>query len=85
MLPRILATPSGKDAYGKLKSRIATVFPSGNTLVTLPGIHATQRLAYLDMLGRERAESGLGPADARRANGGVAKLGRFDRGGRHRC
>jgi hypothetical protein len=62
MLPRILGDhPLAKDANGKLKSRIATVFPSGNTIVTLPGIHATQRLAYLDIIARERTERGLPP------------------------
>ena len=51
MLPRIIGEhPLAKDADGKLKSRIATVFPYGNTIVTLPGIHATQRMAYVDML-----------------------------------
>jgi len=62
MPPRILGQhPLAKDASGKLISRIATAFPAGNTIVTLPGIHATQRLAYLDVLARERAESGLPP------------------------
>jgi hypothetical protein len=53
--------PLAKCADGKLKSRIATVFPFGNTIVTLPGIHATQRTAYIDQLARERVEQGLGP------------------------
>lgn len=30
---------------GKLRCRIATVFPHHHTIVTLPGIHATQRRA----------------------------------------
>jgi hypothetical protein len=50
-----------RSADGKLKSRIATVFPFGNTIVTLPGIHATQRMAYVDALTRQRLEQGLGP------------------------
>ncbi len=62
MKPRILGEhPLAKDAHGKLKSRIATVFPAGNSIVTLPGIHATQRLAYLDVLSRKRAERGQDP------------------------
>ncbi len=62
MLPRIIGEhPLAKDANGKLKSRIATVFPYGNTIVTLPGIHATQRMAYVDFLGQQRMELGLGP------------------------
>jgi hypothetical protein len=62
MLPRILGEhPLAKDVNGKLKSRIATVFPFGNTIVTLPGIHATQRVAYLEMLAHQRAEAGMEP------------------------
>ena len=62
MLPHILGEhPLARDANGRLKSRIATVCPYGNTIVTLPGIHATQRLAYVEMLSRQRAESGLPP------------------------
>ena len=61
MLPNILGEhPLARDANGKLKSRIATVCPYGNTVVTLPGIHATQRMAYVDMLARQRMEHGLG-------------------------
>jgi hypothetical protein len=57
MLPRILGEhPLAQDANGRLKSRIATVCPFGNTIVTLPGIHATQRMAYVEMLSRQRLE-----------------------------
>jgi hypothetical protein len=51
--------PLAKDGRGNLVSRIGTLFPRTATLVTLPGIHATQRLAYLDVVNRERAEQGL--------------------------
>jgi hypothetical protein len=62
MLPRIIGEhPLAKDTHGKLLSRIATVFPYGNTIVTLPGIHATQRMAYVDLLSRQRLELGLPP------------------------
>jgi hypothetical protein len=62
MLPRIIGEhPLARNADGKLKSRIATVFPYANTIVTLPGIHATQRMAYVDLLTRQRLELGLGP------------------------
>ena len=62
MLPRIIGEDVlAKDANGKLKSRIATVFPYGNMIVTLPGIHATQRLAYVDLLKQQRTEFGLAP------------------------
>jgi hypothetical protein len=62
MLPQIIGEhPLARSADGKLKSRIATVFPFGNAIVTLPGIHATQRMAYVDLLTRQRLEQGLGP------------------------
>ena len=53
--------PLAKDARGKLKSRIATAFPRNNVLVTLPGIHATQRQAFLDHLNRQRQTQGREP------------------------
>lgn len=53
--------PLAKGAGGKLKSRIATLFPGTGALVTLPGIHAMQRLAYVEMLNRTRLESGQEP------------------------
>ncbi len=62
MLPRILGEhPLARDAAGRLKSRIATVFPLSNALVTLPGIHATQRMAHVDAQARQRADLGLSP------------------------
>jgi len=53
--------PLAKDRHGKLISRIATAFPLGNILVTLPGIHATQRMAYVEALNQRRLERGLEP------------------------
>lgn len=53
--------PFAKNSQGKLVSRIGTFFPASETLVTLPGIHATQRQAYLDALERQRQEAGLEP------------------------
>jgi len=47
-----------RDEAGRLRSRIATVFPRAATLVTLPGIHATQRCAFTESLNRARAASG---------------------------
>jgi hypothetical protein len=54
--PRILGGhPLEKDERGRLKTRIGTVFPKDNVLVTLPGmIHAMQREAHLDLLDEER-------------------------------
>jgi hypothetical protein len=46
---------------GQLVSRIATVFPYGNAIVTLPGIHATQRIAYTDNLNEQRIAAGQTP------------------------
>ncbi len=53
--------PLAKDAQGRLRSRIGTAFPWSNTLVTLPGIHATQRQAYLDFLNRARQAEQMAP------------------------
>src|SRR4030042_2427939 len=53
--------PLAKDSRGKLRSRTATVFPRTGTLVTPPGIHATQRQAYLDSLNDKRQAGGLEP------------------------
>ncbi|NQT16383.1 MAG: hypothetical protein HQ582_26735 [Planctomycetes bacterium] len=50
--------PFSAGEAGRRPSRIATLFPSTATIITLPGIHATQRLAYVDLLNKERAESG---------------------------
>ena len=43
---------------GKLRSRIATVFPHHHTIVTLLGIHATQRRAMVDLLNERREAAG---------------------------
>ncbi|MHC4405400.1 MAG: hypothetical protein ACYTG0_37615, partial [Planctomycetota bacterium] len=53
--------PLARGPRGKLKSRIGTIFPAHGVLVTKPGIHATQRRDYLEMLGQERAANGLPP------------------------
>ena len=53
-----LFEPNGN---GQLKSRVGTVFPRHRVLVTLPGIHAMQRLAFLDYLNRQRQAQGLDP------------------------
>ena len=58
---RILATTRWPDQSGKLRSRIGTVFPRSRTIVTLPGIHAMQRMAYLDLLAAERTAAGQPP------------------------
>ncbi|MFO7535613.1 MAG: hypothetical protein R6X19_08030 [Kiritimatiellia bacterium] len=58
--------PFDRDAGGRLKSRIATVFLRTPGLVTLPGIHATQRAAWAHALNAGRAAEGrpaLDPAE----------------------
>lgn len=47
----------GKD--GTLVSPIATLFVKSRVLVTLPGVHATQRLEYSKYLNQLRAKRGL--------------------------
>lgn len=53
-----------KDPQGRPKSRIGTVFPRDAFLITLPGIHATQRAAYLQHLNAARAAAGRAPLSA---------------------
>ena len=55
----ILGSPLfAKDARGRLASRIATAFPRERALVTLPGIHATQRQAFVEALEKRREADG---------------------------
>jgi len=65
MLNVIGEHPQAKDDQGKPRSRIATIFPCGNTIVTIPGIHATQRMAYVDALNKTRQTQGLPPLTER--------------------
>lgn len=50
--------PLANDTAGRPVSPIATVFPEHNAIVTLPGIHATQRLEFFEILNRERQRCG---------------------------
>ena len=57
---RIIGEPLfTRNAQGAIVSRIATIFPQTRTLVTIPGIHATQRIAYIAGMNAERQASGL--------------------------
>ncbi len=60
-----MVTFIGESLAGRLGQgcgmRIATVFPKAGTIVTLPGIHATQREAYIEYLTKQRKESGSLP------------------------
>ena len=49
------------DATGRQKTRIGTAFPFWQTLVTLPGLHATQRLAFVDRLNETHRAAGQPP------------------------
>ena len=50
--------PLAKNERGDLKSRVGTIFVRSRTLVTLPGIHATQRIAYVNDQNEARAKEG---------------------------
>jgi hypothetical protein len=50
--------PFERDAAGKQKTHIGTVFPFRRTLVTVPGIHATQRIEFIDSLNQRRLATG---------------------------
>ena len=43
------------------KARVGTIFPRAGVLVTVPGIHATQRLAYVQELNQQRQRAGQPP------------------------
>jgi hypothetical protein len=59
-MPRIIGDDLlARDNAGRLLTRIATVFPRGDTIVTLPGIHATQRVAYVEAVNEQRAAQSL--------------------------
>ncbi len=51
--------PFERDAYGQLKTRVATIFPKHKTLITTPGIHAWQRTEFITHLNRKRMAAGL--------------------------
>ncbi|HTZ53315.1 MAG TPA: hypothetical protein VMF68_16720 [Spirochaetia bacterium] len=53
--------PFARAPDGKLKTRIATAFPARQTVVTLPGIHVTQRQAFVDHLDELRRHRGEPP------------------------
>lgn len=53
--------PFAHGGPSHLKPRIATLFVSDRVLVTLPGIHATQRLDYLEELNQGRLQAGQPP------------------------
>ncbi len=50
-----------KDAKGRLQTRIGTVFLRTPGLVTTKGIHAMQRMEFIEVLNRRRAEKNFPP------------------------
>ncbi len=61
-MPRLIGEhPLAKDSSGRLISRVGTVFPYADTIVTIPGIHATQRVAFVEILNREHEDAGQPP------------------------
>ena len=54
--------PFERDAEGRQITRIGTIFPRDNTLWTrLPGVHAMQRLGFMEKVNASRAEAGQAP------------------------
>ncbi|MHB8900748.1 MAG: hypothetical protein ACYC6Y_18510 [Thermoguttaceae bacterium] len=53
--------PFERDANGKLKSQIGTIFPKANCLVTQRTIHALQRHIHIDHLNEQRRQAGHPP------------------------
>lgn len=54
--------PFTKDLNAQLVVRIGTIFPEYTALYTeVPGVHAWQRLSFLDRLNEERTSSGQAP------------------------
>jgi hypothetical protein len=49
------------DATGRQRTRVGTVFPFRRTLITLPGIHASQRLEFIDRMNEARTAGGGPP------------------------
>ena len=53
--------PFERDALGHQMTRIGTIFPFRLILVTLPGIHAQQRIEFIDRLNAARSADGQPP------------------------
>jgi hypothetical protein len=53
--------PFERDALGSQMTRIGTIFPFRRTLVTLHGIHAFQRIEFIDRLNLARGAGGQPP------------------------
>lgn len=53
--------PLARDAEGRLVSRIGTIFPAHRVLVTIPGVHATQKVEYLKQVNAQRQAANQPP------------------------
>ena len=59
---KILGEPLfARDANGQLISRVGTILLKSGWLITLKGVHVTQRLAWVKEQNRERQQAGLEP------------------------
>lgn len=57
--------PLARDEEGELRTRIGTLFTDRRALYTRPpGVHAWQRVGYIQILNAQRAEQGLPPLSA---------------------
>ena len=57
--------PFARDQQGQLLTRIGTLFPDRNVLYTqAPGVHAWQRMNFIDHLNGQRAAGSLAPLSA---------------------
>ena len=56
--------PRVRDDEGRNMVHIATCFPLEEAVVTVPGIHAIQRMAFLERLNERRREKGMPPLSA---------------------
>lgn len=65
---RLGPEPFSRDAGGRLETRIGTIFLRTPGLVTLRGIHAMQRMAWIDELNRRRHETGRPPLTDKEVN-----------------
>ena len=56
-----LTVPGSQEKDESCHIGIATVFTGTGVVVTLPGVHTTQRMAYTDRIDQERHTQGLAP------------------------
>lgn len=56
-----LTIPGMGDQDESNRIGIATVFPKAGVVVTLPGVHTTQRMAFTDRINQDRQTQGLEP------------------------